>query len=344
MIPGRISDTVSEIGDILPRRPARIMSRRVFFAVAARAGVGVVGFALVGCGKDKEPELRIIPPEGEPEAPSQTRPAVGGAPQEVAPEQPRPQAQPEAKPPTQEPAVAEQPEPQPQPEPELTPLEKAIQAGRLELNPNVENDWENYFTPVTAEEAEGLLAEANRGVTEDTKLKFLFPMDPRASKNLVIELFTINWIENWVGFGFNNIEPGTIFYANAAGQGSFEATIDSLVFEEHNFFTKLSVNTLDGLGLAILVTEGTPGPVKAEAAETAWPYNEERLVELGDPLVLITDKPVRYEQDGRLLYEAIGGIDRFNFDLPPFTNSLNEFLTRDGKIVFVLQEAFLTAQ
>lgn len=92
--------------------------------------------------------------------------------------------------------------------PERSPLEKALEAKRIELK--TETDWENYFIPVSRQEAGQLLKE----VQSANEFKYILPFDPR-SENVILE----NYIYINSGgielsrLAIRNLHPGTNFYS-----------------------------------------------------------------------------------------------------------------------------------
>lgn len=333
---------------ILARAGREPLSRREVLFGLAGLGIGGAAFAAVGCGKDKEPELTLTP-LGEPQTQPEASQAVVG---EVAPQatqEPMAQAQPIEEQPKVEPPTVE-PEPAPEPEPQLTPLEKAIQAGRLELNPNVENDWENYFTRVTVEEAEKLLEEANRDVAEAEDLKILFPFDPEGSRNLIIEIFK-NHSEafpGWIMVGFNGLEPGTVFYAPYGGDvklfigGTLSSNSPTYVDVILRIAKDIEHDAGDyGSGHIAYGFE-----FRKEGVEPQIPLWQGTDLDEFPQQVRVGDSLVKFVEDvgpiSRALvpYQSEGVLFFFPSwrTLPLVINSLTQFLTKDGKIAFIAQE------
>ncbi len=102
----------------------------------------------------------------------------------------------------------------PNPETQINPVDEAIKAGKIELNGA--QDWEKYFTMITAQEGRTMLATAK----ERGEFKYLLPFDPRG-QNVTLENFTIINRQgiSFTYLGVKNLPSGRDFYSSIDGNG-----------------------------------------------------------------------------------------------------------------------------
>lgn len=109
--------------------------------------------------------------------------------------------------------------------PTQSPVEKAIEQGRIEIKSPQE--WQNYFTLVSPSEAREMLARAR----EKGEFKFLAPQFDlsKVTKDFAIENRTLSSSTyKVVHLVMRGIKPGATFYSNQDGQGSGNAPSSGL--------------------------------------------------------------------------------------------------------------------
>lgn len=224
------------------------------------------------------------------------------------------------------PAVTKTPEPTPEPTPTQTPLEKAIAEQKLELKNEV--DWQNYFVPITREEADEMLKSSNKNLESEQQRKFLLSFDPRPSPNLSIEFtkYRTNPNRPEVPYvAFNNLADGTLIYAPLSGKGKLSRVTGGPNGEKLAYSQVISAEVN-----YTMVTH-------REATEPQFPYSESiddtRDVITGDPLIKIAASlPISWydnKQNQAMIVSAKIQDKSVNF------TSMQQFLTKNGKIAFI---------
>lgn len=216
--------------------------------------------------------------------------------------------------------------PEPTATPEVNYVAEAMKRGKLELKG--EGDWEKYFTAVTPEEAEILLNKTNAEVTNEADFKFLFPLDPRQAPNLILE--TIDYPSNPIMkgmLGMRKILPGTIFYMPLNG--------------EARYMTGSIIGDVKAAQFAVRQGDSTFGfamplvGVKSLIPESSNPQQTTQ-VKIGTPLAyFITDDYLGSftgsQQKEQLTFYFVSRV------VDQFKNDLSQLLTKNNKIVFIVQ-------
>ncbi len=203
------------------------------------------------------------------------------------------------------------------PQNEISPLQQAIANGRLELAG--EQDWERYFTPVTAGEAQSLLDAANAGGQTLDEVIILLNFDPRKAPNLVLKDLGDS---NAIGIG--NIPVGTVFYSPVEGQ-SFMYNFMGEGGSELDPVTQVYTKNENGMLHLLFTFKGSK--VFTQEDRNAKPTS------MGDPLLTTLSRNVLKlgEQAG---FQAIY---QFGPQGEIIHGSLANLLTKDGKIAFIPQ-------
>lgn len=232
------------------------------------------------------------------------------------------------------------PEPTATPTPEPSPVELAIKAGRLELKGEA-NEWEKYFIGVSAEEAERLLNEANRGLrltegaggVDDDKLKILLPFDPRGAPKLKLEIVNTNR-QYYTGtfLGITGLPVGTVFYAPVSGEAK--------AIMRSGIIPAKTAGGLKDIEIAVVNTKIDHYSYSFQAlrrgARASFPEESPTPVKIGTPLFYpgttetLGDK---YPWNQQMVYEFMS-LKTGPHEHP---SSLEQLLIKDGKIVFIGQ-------
>lgn len=236
--------------------------------------------------------------------------------------------------------------PEPTPTPQTSPVEQAIREGKIEIKEPQE--WEKYFTMVSAEEARRLLAEAK----EKGEFKFLLPFDPRGS-NVLLENYPFVNRQGiiFTYLGVRNTPPGNSlhFYSSVDGEVFIGQSGDNI---SGQFVPKESNPRVSNNDIQMNIY--APLDIKL-----ASPFDKQKVpqkvkVELGDSIFWGTGSNIsRNNQEYSIVfYIAFGeGIQKlegilFKSDDPNelqklrFTGADMKYLLRkDNKIAFISPEA-----
>lgn len=210
-----------------------------------------------------------------------------------------------------------------------TPLEAAIDAGRIELNGP--NEWERYFTAVTAEEAESLLAEANQGITDTEQLKLLLPFDPRLSPNLRIVIGRAMGVSF---LGFENIGVGTVIYAPFSGRAEFTNSLVGPTGEKSSAF---SITNNDGNLYDYM--EFSRESVKSNIGVTR--SGESVAVQIGQVMGEVVSEPKLLTLPDGNTYNSYWTVSKTTPRISLVNLAVDKILTEDGKIAFIATDTVL---
>ncbi len=204
-----------------------------------------------------------------------------------------------------------------------SPLEQAIQSGKLEL---AGQEWTKYFITITPEEAEALLAKENQGIGNNpAKMKYLLPFDPRFALNLQLTDVKVT-IGNtlYKMLGINNIPVGTIFYTPVSGTAETNQNIagGGVLIAEWSIVDKNNI--------------AYAGVFPREGSKTFVPVGNPSEVTIGTPLISFgtqTTLPSSlYGGDYHALYGL--GLEVIQTD----NGSISQLLVKDGKIAFIAND------
>ena len=195
-------------------------------------------------------------------------------------------------------------------EPQLSPVEKAIQAGRIEVK---NGEWDKYFIAINPTAAEALLAEGN---------KMIFPFDPRKSPNLVIEVYewaTPNGSPR-AFLALKNIGLETISYAPVSGQAANKrGAIDN---QPTSSWGIKKGNDIYSFGFP------------RNSVIPLIPYDQETDVSIGTPLMRVTaNSETMPFYAGGGVYQAVGGMG-LNSRVTTEIN-LAQLAQIEGRIAFI---------
>ncbi len=227
------------------------LTRRALLGAGAKAGVGAVGLALVGCGGDDEAPAVAEAPAPEPAAP---------APEAAAPEPAAP-----------EPAAPEAPAAPPEPEPvEATPAvlsgEEEPEAGAV--GPGLRMAPEGLAKPVSVEKYWELYGKEPSGTWNPTTVAQVDAWAPVASQPYVIGAAVPHikdpyWIGNAYGMALAASELGiTVEFHASSGYGDLEdqtRVLDDLLVKQVD---AIVLGAVDSAGMTPVVerswNEGVP--------------------------------------------------------------------------------------
>jgi len=196
-----------------------------------------------------------------------------------------------------------------------SPLEQAIANGRLELQG--EQDWENYFVPVTPEEVSSLYSG-------EIINRLLLPFDPRRSPNLI--LTDIKTGDEETELGVANLSPGTILYSPAGGTSAIYGFMGESGRVGDPLYL-VAVASPDSLfNFSFMIRQG--GDVFVSDSPT-----EPSEVSVGSPLAVISSGS-NFENPPETGNNAVL---RLTFPGYYEGGSLRELLKKDGKIAFIPQ-------
>ncbi|MCL5439025.1 MAG: hypothetical protein M1268_03480 [Patescibacteria group bacterium] len=193
--------------------------------------------------------------------------------------------------------------------PELSPVEQAIKNGKIELK--TKQDWEKYFKVVTPEEAERLLAEANKEVTDVKDYKIILPF--RSTKELTISdfKFTIGDYEYNL-LGIDNIPPGTTLYSPISGTLKL---------------TRGGINNDATVGWNVKNTQvGIGGSFLAEKNEPLIPLGKPIEVKIGDPILTINNQEIISSYGHQANFDIV-----FSNNLYAYGSIVNLLVDKDTK-------------
>ncbi len=223
----------------------------------------------------------------------------------------------------------------PTPERPLTALENAIKTGKIELKG--ESDWQNYFTPVTEEEAANLSAKAK----EDGKFRYIFPFDPTRSPNLKLETSKSSRRNDEEGITYTyvkvrvtNLAAGTVVVSAIGGMGGVGN--DAIIRKDNNkqvlVDMRPSVMRDDNWDFAVYL------PLDATTAEgisVRTPFRK-RQFKAGEMLAATSESLL--DGGSSLIYEiSNGGTAGKRFSASFAGADLANVIIKDGKIAFVAQ-------
>ncbi len=237
---------------------------------------------------------------------------------------------------SQVPAVAATLQPTPERQLLSAPIENAFRTGKIELKG--EGDWENYFTPVTQEEAAKLSAEANKA----GKFRYIFPFDPTRSPNLTLETSKKSMRDDaaeltytYVKVRVTNLAAGTVVVCAIGGAGGVGN--EAIVRKDQNNRQVLvdmipSVMGKDNWNFGVYL------PLDATTAEginVRTPLNK-RQFKAGE--MLATTSESLLAGGSSLIYEFSNGGTAGKRNSANFGGAdLVNLLLKDGKIAFVAQ-------